>query len=48
MTEFAGLFSFYSNIRKGKKKVVPFFVTNFTILTLPNDYKIDLGEAKQC
>ena len=48
MTEFAGLFSFDSNIRKEKKKAVPFFVANFTILTLPNDYKIDVGEAKQC
>ena len=45
MTVFAGLFSFYSNIRKERKKikVVPFFMANFKILSLPNDYKTDIG-----
>lgn len=51
MTVFVGLFSFYSNIgkeRKKKIKVVPIFGINFKILSLPNDYKTDVGEAKRC
>ena len=50
MTVFVGLFSFYSNIGKERKKikVVPFFTANFKILSLPNDYKTDVGEAKRC
>ena len=48
MTEFAGCFLSTQTLEREKKKIVPFFVTNFIILTLPNDYKIDVGEAKQC